>query len=140
MDLGSLNNLLEATRDFYQTQGHQDEEMVAYLNLVLGLAYRELASETDSTTDYERAADTLNKSLEFWIKKPDAALARAYCYDRLGTVAHLLGQYDRAAQYYEDAQALGAAGARRQQRDAGCLAPRLGTAQPGHARTGSRST
>jgi transcriptional regulator with XRE-family HTH domain len=104
MDLGSLNNLLEATRDFYQASGHQDEEMVAYLNLVLGLAYRELASETDSTADYERAAETLNKSLEFWIKKPDAALARAYCYDRLGTVTHLLGKYDSAAQYYEDAQ------------------------------------
>lgn len=104
IDLGSLNNLLEATRDFYQTSGHQDEEMVAYLNLVLGLAYRELASETDSTADYERAVDTLNKSLEYWIKKPDAALARAYCYDRLGTVTHLLGKYDCAAQYYEDAQ------------------------------------
>jgi tetratricopeptide (TPR) repeat protein/transcriptional regulator with XRE-family HTH domain len=104
MDLGSLHNLLEATRDYYQTQGHQDEEMVAYLNLVLGLAYRELASETDSIAGYERAAETLNKSLEFWTKKPDAALARAYCYDRLGTVAHLLGKYDSAAQYYEDAQ------------------------------------
>jgi tetratricopeptide (TPR) repeat protein len=78
--------------------------MVAYLNLVLGLATRDLAAETDSTTDYERAADSLNRSLEFWIKKPDAALARAYCYDRLGTVAHLLGKYDCASQYYEDAQ------------------------------------
>jgi tetratricopeptide (TPR) repeat protein len=104
MDLGSLHNLLEATRNYYDTEGHQDNEMVAYLNLVLGLAYRELASETDSTTDYERAAETLNRSLEFWIKKPDAALARAYCYDRLGTVAHLLGNYDFAAQCYEDAQ------------------------------------
>ena len=104
MDLGSLHNLLEATRNYYQTEGHQDEEMVAYLNLVLGLAYRELASETDSTADYERAAETLNRSLEFWTKKPDAALARAYCYDRLGTVAHLLGRYDSAAQYYEDAE------------------------------------
>jgi tetratricopeptide (TPR) repeat protein len=104
MDLGSLTNLLEATRAYYDTAGHQDEEMLAYLNLVLGLAYRELAAESDSTTDYERAADSLNRSLEFWIKKPDAALARAYCYDRLGTVAHLLGKYDCASQYYEDAQ------------------------------------
>ena len=103
-DLGSLNNLLEATRAYYQTEEHQDEEMVAYLNLVLGLSYRELGSETDRTADYQRAADTLNQSLEFWTKKPDAALARAYCYDRLGTVAHLLGNYEGAAQYYEDAQ------------------------------------
>lgn len=104
MDLGSLTNLLEATRAYYQTAGHQDEEMVAYLNLVLGLAYRELAVETDSTPDYERAADSLNRSLEFWTRKPDAALARAYCYDRLGTVAHLLGNHDCAAQYFEDAE------------------------------------
>jgi tetratricopeptide (TPR) repeat protein len=104
MDLGSLTNLLEATRAYYDTEGHQDEEMLAYLNLVLGLAYRELAAETDSTTDYERAANSLNKSLEFWTKKPEAALARAYCYDRLGTVAHLLGNYDYASQCYEDAQ------------------------------------
>jgi tetratricopeptide (TPR) repeat protein len=104
MDLGSLTNLLEATRDYYETQRHRDEEMVAYLNLVLGLAYRELAAEMDSTPDYERAADSLNRSLEFWIKKPDAALARAYCYDRLGTVAHLLGNHDAAEQYYEDAE------------------------------------
>jgi len=104
MDLGNLTNLLEATRAYYETEGHQDEEMLAYLNLVLGLAYRELAAETDSQTDYERAADSLNRSLEYWTKKPDAALARAYCYDRLGTVAHLLGNMDSAAQYYEDAQ------------------------------------
>ena len=104
MDLGSLANLLEATRAYYETEGHHDEEMLAYLNLVLGLAYRELAAETDSTPDYERAADSLNSSLEFWAKKPDAALARAYCYDRLGTVAHLLGNYDYASQCYEDAQ------------------------------------
>jgi tetratricopeptide (TPR) repeat protein len=104
MDLGSLTNLLEATRTYYETDGHQDEETVAYLNLVLGLAYRELAAEMDSRADYERAADSLNRSLEFWIKKPDAALARAYCYDRLGTVAHLLGKYDCASRHYEDAQ------------------------------------
>lgn len=77
---------------------------MVYLNLVLGLAYRELASETDGTADYERAAATLNRSLDFWTKRPDAALARAYCYDRLGTVAHVLGNYDCAAKYYEDAQ------------------------------------
>jgi tetratricopeptide (TPR) repeat protein len=104
MDLGSLTNLLEATRDYYETAGHQDEKMVAYLNLVLGLAYRELAVETDSTSGYQQAVDSLNRSLEFWTKKPDAALARAYCYDRLGTATHLLGKYDRAAQYYEDAE------------------------------------
>lgn len=104
MDLGSLSNLLEATRAYYETEGHRDEEMVAYLNLVLGLAYRELAVETDSTPDYERAAESLYRSLEFWTKKPDAALARAYCYDRLGTVTHLLGDYERAAQYFEDAE------------------------------------
>jgi tetratricopeptide (TPR) repeat protein len=104
MDLGSLINLLEATRTYYEAEGHQDEEMVAYLNLVLGLAYRELAVETDSTPDYERARDSLNRSLEFWTKKPDAALARAYSYDRLGTVSHLLGEYDCAAQYFEDAE------------------------------------
>jgi tetratricopeptide (TPR) repeat protein len=104
MDLGGLTNLLEATRAYYDTEGHQDEEMLAYLDLVLGLAYRDLAAETDSTRDYERAADSLNRSLEFWTKKSDAALARAYCYDRLGTVAHLLGNYDYASQCYEDAQ------------------------------------
>jgi tetratricopeptide (TPR) repeat protein len=104
MDLGSLINLLEATRDYYEMEGHQDEEMVAYLNLVLGLAFRELAVETDSTPDYERARESLNRSLEFWTKKPDAALARAYCYDRLGTVTHLLGNLERAAQYFEDAE------------------------------------
>lgn len=104
MDLGSLGNLLEATRDYYEAAGHQDEEMVAYLNLVLGLAYRELAVETDSRPDYERAAESLTRSLEFWTKKPDAALARAYCYDRLGTVTHLLGDLDGAAQYFEDAE------------------------------------
>jgi tetratricopeptide (TPR) repeat protein len=104
MDLGSLINLLEATRDYYEIEAHRDEEMVAYLNLVLGLAYRELAVETDSIPDYERAGESLNRSLEFWTKRPDAALARAYCYDRLGTVTHLLGQHDRAAQYFEDAE------------------------------------
>lgn len=104
MDLGSVTNLLEATCAYYDTEGHQDEEMVAYLNLVLGLAYRELAVETDSTPDYERAAVSLNRSLDFWTKRPDAALARAYCYDRLGTVAHLLGNHDCAAQYFEDAE------------------------------------
>jgi tetratricopeptide (TPR) repeat protein len=104
MDLGSLANLLEATRAYYETEGHQDEEMLAYLDLVLGLAYRELAAETDSTRDYERAEASLNTSLQYWMKRPDAALARAYCYDRLGTVAHLLGKYDCAYQYYEDAQ------------------------------------
>jgi transcriptional regulator with XRE-family HTH domain/tetratricopeptide (TPR) repeat protein len=104
LDLGSLINLLEATCTYYEVDGHQDEEMVAYLNLVLGLAYRELAVETDSRPDYERAAESLNRSLEFWTKKPDAALARAYCYDRLGTVTHLLGDHDRAAQWFEDAE------------------------------------
>lgn len=104
MDLGSLTNLLEATRAYYETAGHQDEELVAYLNLVLGLAYRELAVETDSMEGYQRAADSLNRSLEFWTKRPDAALARAYCYDRLGTAAHLMGQLECAAQYFEDAE------------------------------------
>lgn len=104
IDLGSLTNLLEATRAYYQTEGHQDEEVVAYLNLVLGLAYRELGVETDNTPDYERAEESLNRSLEFWTRRPEAALARAYCYDRLGTVAHLLGKHECAVQYYEDAE------------------------------------
>jgi transcriptional regulator with XRE-family HTH domain len=104
MDLGSVTNLLEATCTYYETEGHRDEEMVAYLNLALGLAIRDLAAETDSTPGYERAAERLNRSLEFWTRRHDAALARAYCYDRLGTVAHVLGNHVCAAQYYEDAE------------------------------------
>jgi tetratricopeptide (TPR) repeat protein len=95
---------LEATRDYYETPGHQDEEMSAYLNLVLGLAYRELAVETDSTSGYQRAVDSLKRSLEYWTRKPSAVLARAYCYDRLGTAYHLLGDYECAAQHFEDAE------------------------------------
>lgn len=104
MDLGSLTDLLAAARAYYASEGHRDDELLAYLNLVLGLAYRELAVEADNTADYERAAESLNQALEYWTKKPDAALARAYCYDRLGTVAHLLGDHEGAAQYYEDAE------------------------------------
>ncbi|MDQ2741143.1 MAG: helix-turn-helix domain-containing protein [Chloroflexota bacterium] len=103
MDLASVTDLLAATRAYYAGEEHRDDEMVAYLDLALGLAYRDLGAESDNVRNYEQAGESLNNSLKFWTKKPDAALARAYCYDRLGTLSHVLGERDRAAQYYEDA-------------------------------------
>jgi len=107
-DLRKVAALVEGLRAYYATR---DPDAVANCNLLLGWTYREVWVGQDADarqhSDYlVRAETSLDETLGRWGKEPSRWLEQAYCYDRLGTIAHLREDYEHAKEHFEKALGL----------------------------------